>query len=114
MSAWLATDFLKHDYNKAESQLKRSLAIKEKILGPVDVQVADTLSSLARVLQLERKYDEAEALYLRAIRIREEKLNLPHRDDVETMKAYACLNIAMMPSINKKAPQKVSNQDEDR
>lgn len=56
----------KHQYAEAESYFKDSLAITERIQEPVHPQVFLRLDKLAQCLIAQKKYGEAEQLYLRA------------------------------------------------
>jgi sulfur relay (sulfurtransferase) DsrF/TusC family protein len=47
-------------YVQAEQLHQRALAIREKILGPEDLDVAESLNMLANFNELQAKYDEAE------------------------------------------------------
>jgi hypothetical protein len=64
---------LRGQYDLAEPLLKRSLAIREKIYGGENQEVADSLKSLAELYQLSNKRELAEASLKRAHLI-EEKL----------------------------------------
>lgn len=72
LSLAVAHDYLgtvlmdKEDYVEAESNLKDALRITEKILPPESWEVYSRLDKLARCLIKEKKYKEAESLYLRA------------------------------------------------
>jgi tetratricopeptide (TPR) repeat protein len=61
-------------YADAEPLHKRSLAIKEKALGPNDPAVATSLQNLAGLYYKQRRYADAESLYKRSIVIREKTL----------------------------------------
>lgn len=61
------------DYTKAETCLKSSISIKEKLLGTNSLKVATSLENLAEVYIEDNKYPEAEALLRKAITIREWK-----------------------------------------
>lgn len=65
----------KEEGNKAESILRQSLEIKEKILGKEDLSVAISLNNLAELYQSQRKYTEAESLLQRSLMIREKLLH---------------------------------------
>ncbi|MEE8273634.1 MAG: tetratricopeptide repeat protein, partial [Alphaproteobacteria bacterium] len=58
-------------YAKAESLLKRGLAIREKALGPEHPDVAGSLNNLAALYDAQGKYTEAEPLEKRALAIAE-------------------------------------------
>jgi tetratricopeptide (TPR) repeat protein len=54
-----------------EPVYKRALAAQEKVLGPDDDTVADTLLQFAQLYRREQKYYDALPLYQRALKIRE-------------------------------------------
>jgi WD40 repeat protein/tetratricopeptide (TPR) repeat protein len=64
--------------SEAEHLFKRALSIKEKALGPSDVQVADTLHSLAELYRKQGQFSNAEPLYRRALNIAEKALGPEH------------------------------------
>jgi len=66
------------DYAKAEPLCQRSLAIKEKTLGPEHLDVALTLNNLAGLYQTLGDYAKAEATYKRSLAIREKVLGPEH------------------------------------
>jgi tetratricopeptide (TPR) repeat protein len=57
------------DYAKAEPLYKRSLAIREKALGPDHPDVATSLENLASLYRASERHTEAEALEARAAKI---------------------------------------------
>jgi hypothetical protein len=59
--------------NRAEGEqlLKRTLAIREKVLGPENKDVAQNLNNLALFIENEGRYAEAESLIKRAGDLRE-------------------------------------------
>ena len=61
-------------YVDAEAFSKRSLAIREKALGPDHPDVAASLNSLAAMYQVQGRYADAEPLYKRSLAIREKAL----------------------------------------
>jgi tetratricopeptide (TPR) repeat protein len=70
-------------YAESESLLARALAMRERILGPSHVDVADTLCGLATVYSEQGRYAEAEPLHVRALEIME---NAVGPDRVEILK----------------------------
>ena len=68
------------DYAAAEPLLKRSLAIRKKILGPDHPDVAKTMNNLATLRIAQRKYDEAEPLLRGSLEINEKVLGRDHPD----------------------------------
>ena len=57
-------------YAEAEPLYKRSLAIREKALGPDHPDVATSLENMARLYRATKREKEAEELEARAARIR--------------------------------------------
>jgi tetratricopeptide (TPR) repeat protein len=57
---------------EAEERLEHALAIREKLFGPIDISVADTLSDLALAKRLEGRIGAAIQLYRRALSIYEQ------------------------------------------
>jgi Flp pilus assembly protein TadD len=60
-------------YAQAEPLFRRSLAIREKVLGPNHPDVATSLENLALLCRLTRRIAEAEKLEERAAKIRATK-----------------------------------------
>jgi tetratricopeptide (TPR) repeat protein len=67
-------------YAVAESYLKDSIAIKEKALGRYSVVLATGLENLGSVYLDDDQLEESEALFRKALAIREEKQGLGHCD----------------------------------
>ncbi len=67
-------------YVDAEPLFKRSLAIREKALGPAHLDVAQGLNNLAGLYQAQGRYADAEPLYKRSLAIREKALGSGHPD----------------------------------
>ena len=61
-------------YAEAEPLFRRSLAIREKALGPEHPHVAASLHNLAGLYRIQGKYSEAEPLLQRAPTIKERAL----------------------------------------
>ena len=59
---------------------KRSLAIREKTLGPDHPDVASALNNLASLYHKQGRYAEAEPLYKRSLAINEKALGPDHPD----------------------------------
>ncbi len=68
----VAEDLGRHD--DAERLHKRALAIFEKLSGPDDLSVADSLEGLGRVYKDTQRFADAEPLYLRAFKIEQAHL----------------------------------------
>lgn len=64
----------------AEKYLQQALAIKESVLPVDSIIVARSLENLAHVYYEENKLDESEALYRKALRIRQYKTGAEHID----------------------------------
>ncbi len=62
--------YQKGEYAEAERLYRRSLAIREKALGPDHPEVATSLDNLAELYQAQGKYAEAEPLLQRSLAIR--------------------------------------------
>ncbi|CAM9494876.1 unnamed protein product [Ectocarpus sp. 13 AM-2016] len=75
-----ALEFRPGDRALAETLLRRSLDIKEAILGPEHLQVADTLRQLGVSARESGRLDEAEGLLRRCLAIRRKKLG---QEDVQ-------------------------------
>jgi CHAT domain-containing protein/tetratricopeptide (TPR) repeat protein len=67
-------------YVEAEPLLKRSLAAKEKALGPDHPDIARSLNTLAILYGNQGRYSEAEPLHKRALAILEKALGPDHPD----------------------------------
>jgi serine/threonine protein kinase len=64
---WAAHHLRRKDLPAAETIYKKVIALKEKALGRSHPQMADSLSVLAALYQAQKKYDDAELLYQRAV-----------------------------------------------
>ncbi len=76
---------------EATTLAKRSLAIKEKALGPEHPDVATSLNNLAVLYQAQGRYKDAGPLYRRALAIREKTLGPEHPNIVTTLNNMAKL-----------------------
>jgi tetratricopeptide (TPR) repeat protein len=65
-------------YAEAEPLYRRSLAIREKALGPDHSDVAQSLNNLAVLYKAQGRYAEAEPLYQRSLKIWEKALGPDH------------------------------------
>ncbi len=79
------------NYAEAEPLHKRSLAIREKALGPDHPDVAQSLNNLGGLYKVQGKYAEAEPLYQRALAIREKALGSEHPELATSLENYAAL-----------------------
>ena len=76
---------------EAEPLYRRSLAIREKILGPEHPDVAGALNNLAGLYRLQGLYANAEPLLRRALAIREKSLGPEHGDVAQSLNNLAAL-----------------------
>jgi len=75
----------------AEIYYRRILSIRELVLPPGDVRIADSMSRLAYILTLRGTFEEAEDLYERALKIEEAALGPGHPDVASTQVGLATL-----------------------
>ncbi|MCK4856500.1 MAG: tetratricopeptide repeat protein, partial [candidate division Zixibacteria bacterium] len=68
------------DYTRAETLYKRSLTVRENVLGPKHPDVAQSLNNLAALYSAQGKYEQTEPLYQRALKILEQILGPKHPD----------------------------------
>src|SRR5207248_9760003 len=79
---------------EAESDLRRALAITEQA-GKADGEQTDAiLANLAEVLDEQRKFDEAEPLYFRIMRLREQRVGQEHAEVASVMGALGAHFVA--------------------
>lgn len=78
-------------YAKAEPLYRRALEIKEKQLGSVHPDVAQSLNNLSMLLQAQGEYVEAELLITRALEIYEKQLGTEHREVASSLNNLAYL-----------------------
>jgi CHAT domain-containing protein len=71
--------------------IKRSLAIREKVLGKIHPDVARSLNNLADLYQHEGRYADAEPLFKRALAIREAAGGPDHPDTAASVNNLASL-----------------------
>jgi tetratricopeptide (TPR) repeat protein len=74
------SDDFQGKYSEAEPLLKRSLVIREKVLGPDHPDVAISLNNLANLYSDQGKYSEAEPLLKRSLAKREKAFGPKHPD----------------------------------
>ncbi|CAM9093379.1 unnamed protein product [Laminaria digitata] len=79
------------NYADAEPLYTRSLAVREKVLGPEHPDVAFSLNGLAALLDSQGKYAEAEPLLKRSLAIREKALGPEHPDVASSINNLAAL-----------------------
>jgi len=78
-------------YDDALPLYLRSLAIREKTLGPDHPEVADALNNLAALYKAKGEYAQAEPLYERALAISEKALGPEHPDTAISLSNLAGL-----------------------
>ena len=71
-------------FDAAERSYRRALSIREAKMGPRHLAVAESLNSVATLLQERREFDSAEELLLRALDIRLEALGSRHLSLIES------------------------------
>ncbi len=92
-------------YAEAEPLYKRSLAIREKVLGPEHPGVAQSLNNLAALYKAQGQYAEAEPLYQRALAIREKALGSEHPHVAQSLNNLAGLYEAQGRYAEAEPPQ---------
>jgi len=85
LNDWAGALWRAGDYSIAEPPLERALAIREQVLGPAHVDVAETVNALGELYYLQGRYTEAEPLYHRALAIREKALGPEHPRVAESL-----------------------------
>ena len=78
-------------YAEAVPLYQRSLAIREKALGPEHPDTAQSLNNLAGLYYSQGKYAEAEPLHKRSLAIREKALGPEHSDTAQSLNDLALL-----------------------
>jgi tetratricopeptide (TPR) repeat protein len=78
-------------YADAQQPLERALALREKLLGPEHLDVAQSLNNLAALYHAQGQYAKAESLYQRALAIREKALGPVHPDTAASLTSLAGL-----------------------
>ncbi|OCQ91517.1 hypothetical protein BCR12_11900 [Limnothrix sp. P13C2] len=79
------------DYEAAEPLLRRSLEIREQVLGANHPDTADSLHNLAELYKSQGRYEAAEPLYQRSLEIREQVLGADHPDTANSLNNLAHL-----------------------
>lgn len=89
-------------YAKAEKEHQQALSIREKLLGPNNLDVAESCFGLARCYQLQGRATETASLYERSLQIRTKILGTTHELVVSTRKSLADLpkNVANGKKLN--------------
>ena len=78
-------------YDKAQPLLERSLAVRERSLGPTHLEVATNLTDLALLALDQGKYALSESLHRRALEIREQALGPRHAEVAVSVANLAAL-----------------------
>jgi CHAT domain-containing protein len=78
-------------YGEALLQVERALEIRQRVLGPEHLYVAQSLNNLAHIHLDKGAYAKAEPLFIRALGIRERALGPEHPDVAETLNRLAIL-----------------------
>lgn len=78
-------------YADAESTFRKALAAREKVLGPTDSRLAETLIGIGSMCAALARFREAEGLYQRAILIRGKALGDQHPDTTRALNQVAGL-----------------------
>jgi tetratricopeptide (TPR) repeat protein len=78
-------------YAEAEQFFKRSLAIREKVLGPEHFDVGLVFACLGVLYKLQHRYTEAEPLLKRAVAIFEKALGPEHSEVGQSLNDLANL-----------------------
>ena len=81
-------------YAEAEPLIKRSLAIREKVLGRDHPDVARSLNNLAELYERQGRYADAEPLFERALAVRERAVGPDHPDTARSMNNLAAFYAA--------------------
>jgi len=76
-------------YTQAEPLARRSLEIREQVLGPEHLDVASSLNYLAWLYHEQGRYSEAEPLVRRSLEIREQVLGPEHLDVAQSLRTLA-------------------------
>ena len=90
-TTWRSSTTPRANTRKPSRSYKRSLAIREKALGPEHPDVAQSLNNLAELYRAQGKYAEAEPLYKRSLAIREKTLGPEHPDIAKSLSNLAAL-----------------------
>src|SRR5262245_60831148 len=77
------------DLADAEMHLRRSLALRQKILGREHPAVAQSMNQLANVLFEEKRYAQAESLYRQSLAMRKKTIGPEHRDVASSLSNLA-------------------------
>ena len=91
-ATWHCTGYrAQGNYAEAEPFYRRSLAIREKVLGPEHPDVAQSLNNLALLYHDQGHYVLAAPLYRRSLTIWEKALGPEHPNVAQSLENYAAL-----------------------
>lgn len=79
------------DFQQAESCYERALDIREKVLGPDHLQVANSLHNLGILRYNQSRYAEADSIHHRALKIREQYYGYRHPEVARSLNALGVL-----------------------
>lgn len=82
-------------YNEAEPLFKRSLAMRERELGPDHTKVAESLNNLAVLYHNLRRYNDAEPLIKRSLIILENALGPDHPIVAQSLQNLASIYMTL-------------------
>lgn len=86
-------------HSTADQFLKRSLEMRERVLGPDHPDCAQSLNNLAALCNEKKQYEKAEELYERALDIRRRALAPDHPSLAYTVKHLAILYKKMVSNL---------------
>jgi CHAT domain-containing protein/tetratricopeptide (TPR) repeat protein len=77
------------DFQQAEAMFKRSLSVREEVLGPDHEDVAESLTGLADLYRYRVPYLRIEPLYNRALEIRRKRFGAAHASVAAALDSFA-------------------------
>jgi len=84
----------------AEGAFKHALAVYEAQLQPDAKLLGRTLDKLAYLRFLDRDFDAADSLYIRALELKEKEVGPTDAATISAMKNYACFRLAASPPLS--------------
>jgi tetratricopeptide (TPR) repeat protein len=94
----------------AENFFLKSLQIKEQAMGPETADTIQTAFDLAKIYRFRKEYEKAEALYARALHVREKEPSTKKSDLIRTFEAYLATLHELKRTTEEDAVQKRLNQ----
>ncbi|KAI6447382.1 hypothetical protein MCOR17_010551 [Pyricularia oryzae] len=76
-------------HEEAEQMHRKTLALREKVLGPENPSTFDSISNLASVLNNQGKYEEAEQMHRKTLALREKVLGPEHPSTFDSINNLA-------------------------